>query len=194
MTDDGGSAGSAGSSKGGSGAKAGSGSTSDGGTKGAEGGTSSMGEAGAGEDPLGEGGGGSDPNPPTGLTGDGITGTFDGMVHAHTFNPTHVPQQTETQVIMATSMMYPLYDAWTIRFYPKLGEQACTGDVDSGDTFITFGSQTNYALGGTTAGQGGACKLNITSIAPSYTGTFTASLVMESGVVAVTDGAFSVPN
>jgi hypothetical protein len=194
MTDDGGSGGSAGSSKGGSASTAGSGSMTDGGSKGEDGGTSSMSDAGSGEEPMGEAGSGSDPNPPTGLAGNGITGTFNGMVHAHAFNPTHVPQQTETQVMMATSAMYPLYDAWTIRFYPKLGEQDCTGDVGTTDTSITFGSQSNYQLGGTTAGEGASCKLNITSIAPTYTGTFTATLKMSSGLVEVTDGAFSVPN
>jgi hypothetical protein len=188
--------GTAGSTQGGSPAKGGSSamnnggtSSNEGGTASEDGGTSSMSEAGSGEEPMGEGG--ADTDPPTGLTGNGITGTFDGVVHAHTFNPTNIPQQTETVVIMATSAMYPLYDTWTIRFLPKLGAQDCTGDVDSDDTFITFGSQTNYQLGGTTAG-GGSCTLNVTSVSP-FKGTFTAKLKMQSGLVDVTDGAFSVP-
>ena len=147
-----------------------------------------------GGDGASSGGAGEEPGPGGAGLGaaDGITGTFEGVVHTHTFNAVHVPQQTETVVIGANSAMYPLWDAWGMRFLPKLGEQACTGDTGTDDTFITFGSQTNFSLAGTTAN--GACSINVTSIAPKLEGTFTATLKTEHGDVDVTDGAFRVTN
>jgi hypothetical protein len=137
--------------------------------------------------------GGADSGGPGSLgAADGITGTIDGVVHTHTF-ALHVPQQTETVVIGANSMMYPLYDSWGIRFMPKLGEQACTGDADVDDTFITFGSQTNFSAAGTTASGNGSCTINVTSLAPKFEGTFTATLATDHGDVTVTDGQFRVP-
>lgn len=139
------------------------------------------------------GAGGDDSGGPGGLgAADGITGTIDGVVHTHTF-ALHVPQQVETVVIGANSMMYPLYDSWGIRFMPKLGEQACTGDADVDDTFITFGSQTNFSAAGTTASGNGSCTINVTSLAPKFEGTFTATLATDHGDVTVTDGQFRVP-
>lgn len=139
------------------------------------------------------GNGGADPGGPGGLgAADGITGTIDGVVHTHTF-AVHVPQQVETVVIGANSAMYPLYDAWGIRFMPKLGEQACTGDADVDDTFITFGSQTNFSAAGTTASGNGSCTINVTSLAPKFEGSFTATLATDHGDVTVTDGQFRVP-
>lgn len=137
--------------------------------------------------------GGADPGPGGLGAADGITGTIDGVVHTHTF-AVHVPQQVETVVIGANSMMYPLYDSWGIRFMPKLGEQACTGDADVDDTFITFGSQTNFSAAGTTASGNGSCTINVTSLAPKFEGTFTATLATDHGDVTVTEGAFRVPN
>jgi hypothetical protein len=170
--------------------------TATGGVNGNGGGVNGNGGAATGDggDGATSGGAGEEPGPGgVGLgAADGITGTFEGVVHTHTFNAVHVPQQTETVVIGANSAMYPLWDAWGLRFLPKLGVQACTGDTGTDDTFITFGSQSNYLLAGTTAK--GACSINVTSITPKLEGTFTATLKTGHGDVEVTDGAFRVPN
>jgi hypothetical protein len=199
-TDDGGNA----STQAGEGGKGGAAST--------QGGTKANGNAGepatgeAGEPATGNGG--STGNPPTGEAGappdepgtgvglgsaNGITGTFGGVVHTHTFNAIKVPQQTETIVIGANSAMYPLWDAWGMRLLPELGEQACTGDTGTDDIFITFGSQTDFSLTGTTAGSFGACTIIVTSLAPTIEGSFTATFTGNAGAVEVTDGHFRIP-
>jgi len=154
----------------------------DGGTPSSDGGETAAGGAGEQPDPGGAGLG----------TADGITGTFEGKLHTHLFGAMHTPQQTETSVIGANSAMYPLLDVWTIRFLPKLGEQPCTGDTGTDDTFISFSSQTNFSAAGTTTG--GSCTIDITSLTPKFEGTFSATLRTDHGNIAVTDGAFRVPN
>ena len=189
------------------------GTTSKSGSSSTQGGTKASGSA--GEPTTGEAGepamsnGGTTGNPPEGEAGaagtpsegpgglgtaNGISGAIDGVVHAHTFNAVNVPQQSETVVIGATSAMYPLYDSWGLRFLPQLGEQACTGDTGTEDIFITFGSQTNYNATGTTTGKDGACTINVTSIAPSFEGTFTATFSTPTGIAQVTSGEFRIPH
>jgi hypothetical protein len=149
--------------------------------------------AGAATDDAGAGGAGSvEPGPgPGGLgSADGITGTFGGMVHAHTFSVVHVPQQTSTAVIGANSAMYPPYESWRIRFMPKLGTQSCTGATGPDDSAIDFGSLIDFDAAGTTANK--TCSITITSLAPKFEGSFTATLSTTRGDVVVTDGSFRV--
>lgn len=188
------------------------GASSKSGSSSTQGGTKASGNA--GESTTGEAGqaaasdGGSTGNPPEGEAGaagtatggpgglgtaNGISGAIDGVVHTHTFNAVSVPQQTETVVIGANSAMYPLWDAWSLRFLPQLGEQACTGDTGTEDIFITFGSQTNYNATGVTTGKDGACTINVTSIAPNLEGTFTATFTTPIGTAEVTAGQFRIP-
>jgi hypothetical protein len=147
--------------------------------------TGDAGAAGAGTDepaPSGEGLGAAD----------GITGTFAGMAHTATFGVVHVPQQTSTSVVGATTAMYPPYESWRIRFTAKLGTQSCTGATGPDDSAIDFGSLTDFDAAGTTANK--TCSITLTSLAPKYEGTFTATLGTAGGDVVVTEGAFRVPN
>jgi hypothetical protein len=158
----------------------------------ATGGTEAGGGAPSGD--AGAAGAGTDEPAPGGDglgAADGITGSFAGMPHTATFSVVHVPQQTSTAVIGATTAMYPPYESWRVRFTPKLGTQTCTGATGPDDSAIDFGSLTDFDAAGTTANK--TCSITITSLAPKYEGTFTATLGTAGGDVVVTAGAFRVP-
>ncbi|MEN9579345.1 MAG: hypothetical protein RJA70_2354 [Pseudomonadota bacterium] len=137
---------------------------------------SSAGGASAGESMLG--------------TADGISGTFKGVTYAFTMSPLHIPQQTPTVLISASGHT----DTWSIRMIPMLGTQKCNGSAEAGDPAVSFRSLSNLDFNGTT-GTDGACSITITSLAPKYEGTFTATILsIGAGELEVTEGAFRVAN
>ena len=112
-------------------------------------------------------------------------------MHAHLTRPQDVPQSgTSTIVLEAYQSAIAPFDQWRIRLKPQLGAQECTGDTGTEDTFVQFSSQADFNANGTTAK--GKCTINVTSIAPKYEGTFTATLITSAGPVDVTDGSFRV--
>ncbi len=173
------------------------GGSSDGGDGGDAGAGGSTGDAA----PSGDGGGGSgtsaDAAAPAGpgaaaLAGaDGITGTFGGMAHTFTIGPIHVPQQTATVLIGASSAQYPPADSWAIRFLPQLGTQNCNGADGEGDPAVSYRSLANLDANGTT-GTIGACAITVTGLAPKFEGSFTATIPTSAGNLEVTDGYFRI--
>lgn len=126
------------------------------------------------------------------LTGNGITGTIGATPRTHTVNAIHVPQQTTAVLIGANKSNEALTDKWQIRFKPQLGTQPCDEKIDTENTYITYGTFGTPNDSGTTA-KPGSCSITVTSLGPSYEGTFTAVLSTQAGTVNVTDGAFRVP-
>lgn len=123
---------------------------------------------------------------------DGITGTFEGVVHAHKFKSVVIRGRFSLDLRADSALAAPL-DSWLIHLPSSVGFYECTSDPVTNRGLVSFKSESNSSLSGTTDGPRGTCSIDVTSVSPKIEGTFTAALATDHATVTVKDGYFRVP-